>query len=367
MDDLAKPPPLDRRCRELAFLTARTCNIACRHCGIDSSPRNAERMRREDLRSWLIEAATLPGFSKVTFTGGEPFLFQDLLEELIALATRLGLGTRVVTNGFWARDLDCGIETLGRMKAAGLGELNFSADRFHLEHMERQVIHHGLAAAERHGLTRILSYVTTSLQPPLDELAALYDLPREKLVDLHAALAAGGAKAFEGDHIFVACGGVVARGRIMQYPEDIRHLAFDQFPDLQPCTEVIHKPVVYPDGAFQACCSAGGMSATFAVGDVRGTDLATLFHRMEGQKRWQFINALGPKELYRIVRKARPDQPTASSFSSICDVCLQACGDLSAEEVEDIVERDMNLRSLISMGLLPAETACAASETLGRA
>lgn len=73
------------------------CNLSCNHCFISCSPTNHahEIMRREDVRRYLDEAASL-GANDTYFTGGEPFLNREILE-ILEDALRLGPAT-VLTN-----------------------------------------------------------------------------------------------------------------------------------------------------------------------------------------------------------------------------------------------------------------------------
>ena len=159
------------RSREFALMLSRRCNIECRHCGIESHPRITDHMPLATAERLIREAAAIPDFGKVTFTGGEPFMRPDELEHLIGLCTELGLATRVVSNGFWARHLDKGMAMLGRMRRAGLTEINFSADRFHLEFLAAETLRNALACAHAHDLLRIVCFVCTGEHEPVDEFA----------------------------------------------------------------------------------------------------------------------------------------------------------------------------------------------------
>lgn len=143
---MMEPIPLETRPRELALMYSRRCNIACRHCGIESSPYVRGEMGLPAATRFIAEAASIPQFMKMTFTGGEPMLYQNEHIQLFELCAGLGLQTRMVTNGFWARDRQKGYSLLKRLKEAGLCELNFSADIFHLEFQKRETLHHAPTA-----------------------------------------------------------------------------------------------------------------------------------------------------------------------------------------------------------------------------
>jgi hypothetical protein len=71
----------------LWFNTGTLCNITCKNCYIESSPRNDRLayLGRDEVRGFLAEAAaTHPELEEIGFTGGEPFMnpdFAGMLED----------------------------------------------------------------------------------------------------------------------------------------------------------------------------------------------------------------------------------------------------------------------------------------------
>jgi uncharacterized Fe-S cluster-containing radical SAM superfamily protein len=89
-----------RRLETLWFNTGTLCNLTCRNCYIESSPRNDELvyLTRSDARAYLDEIARdrLPT-RLIGFTGGEPFMNPDLIAMLGDVLSR-GLQALVLTN-----------------------------------------------------------------------------------------------------------------------------------------------------------------------------------------------------------------------------------------------------------------------------
>jgi hypothetical protein len=322
---------------ELGLMYSHTCNIACKHCGILSSPENKDTMRFEDAKRYIREAAEIPSIQKVNFTGGEPLLFQREHLEMLAMCKAFGLQTRIVTNGFWAKNLDRGLSLLSTLQEAGLRELNFSADKFHLEFMDPQILRNALECARQLGFLRIIGFVHNGDDDAFDSLSAMYGLPREDLVDLHV-LKQTGERLDDWKHkILVNSGGLIGLGRAAEYPAELRYFPTSMFPS-EGCAEIINKPVIYPDGDFQACCCAGGKIAGFTVGNLHEETLATLVKKMVSRAHFQFINDHGPKELYLAVGRSRLDRKRAAGHTSICEVCVRACNGLDAAEMDGIAE-----------------------------
>jgi uncharacterized Fe-S cluster-containing radical SAM superfamily protein len=89
-----------RRLDTLWFNTGTLCNITCRNCYIESTPRNdrLSYITLEEIRPYLdeIERDKL-GTQKIAFTGGEPFMNPQICE-MIEECLKRGFRTMVLTN-----------------------------------------------------------------------------------------------------------------------------------------------------------------------------------------------------------------------------------------------------------------------------
>jgi MoaA/NifB/PqqE/SkfB family radical SAM enzyme len=123
------------------------CQCRCDHCYSDSPARpDEEELTTAELKSVLRQVRAL-GSQAVHFSGGEPLLRKDLFE-LVAYARRLGLLSRVNTNGLLINR-----ETAGRLRAAGLTECGVSLDSADPAFHERfrgtpRLYEHVISAAE---------------------------------------------------------------------------------------------------------------------------------------------------------------------------------------------------------------------------
>jgi hypothetical protein len=76
----------------------------------------------------------------VVFSGGECFLLGDDLNAAVEYATSLGLSTRCVTNGYWAKNISRGKARLEGLALAGLKELNISTGDYHQRWVPQDVV-----------------------------------------------------------------------------------------------------------------------------------------------------------------------------------------------------------------------------------
>jgi MoaA/NifB/PqqE/SkfB family radical SAM enzyme len=83
------------------------CNAHCPQCGMRVTSRFERSKLEPDTIKRIIDAAVERGVRALSFTGGEPFLYQDELISLIDYAGKAGIEyIRTGTNGFMFRNAD---------------------------------------------------------------------------------------------------------------------------------------------------------------------------------------------------------------------------------------------------------------------
>ncbi len=104
LEPFARAPYLGRarylslsRLRECWFHTNNSCNLACAHCLVSSSPRGEHGLPTETWRRLIDEAAGL-GVDRVYITGGEPFVRPDMPELIRRITEQHGIELIVLTN-----------------------------------------------------------------------------------------------------------------------------------------------------------------------------------------------------------------------------------------------------------------------------
>jgi MoaA/NifB/PqqE/SkfB family radical SAM enzyme len=78
------------------------CNLRCSYCVAKSSPNAPRRALGLATVNRLVDEAAVLGFSDIFFTGGEPFILNDIYEMLAYASARVR--TTVLTNGMILRD-----------------------------------------------------------------------------------------------------------------------------------------------------------------------------------------------------------------------------------------------------------------------
>lgn len=175
------------RPRALGLTLTYRCNATCGHCYNASGPkRAAECLGWSHAGDHLTDWIRL-GVSDVGLSGGEPFLYPELVIEMVARLKALGVPhVSPFTNGFWGGDEIVARDLLGRLRRAGFGadpadQIRISAGEFHAPHVPTTAVlnlaalHHEIIG---HPVVMDVAFVHTD-----DELRRLVVAARQR--DLH--------------------------------------------------------------------------------------------------------------------------------------------------------------------------------------
>jgi len=142
---------------QMCVILTEKCNIRCRHCINNCSPSGGENLDMGILESFIRQAAESIFVSSIGFSGGEPFIDIERMEQAVGLCREYGLDCTVSTNGFWASSVAAAKNILGRLK--GLSRLCVSTDVFHQEFIPSAIIINAINACNELGIGRALSEI----------------------------------------------------------------------------------------------------------------------------------------------------------------------------------------------------------------
>lgn len=83
---------------ELWVYVTRRCNLRCRHCLVNGGENDESELSHEEIEEILRSAEAL-GVKRVFFTGGEPFIRQDIHELIKQVIERFGMELVILSNG----------------------------------------------------------------------------------------------------------------------------------------------------------------------------------------------------------------------------------------------------------------------------
>jgi radical SAM protein with 4Fe4S-binding SPASM domain len=81
------------------YETTLECNLRCKHCGSSAGTKRQYELNTLESKLLLNQLQEL-GCKNISFSGGEPFLRQDITE-LLQYSTDLGMDTGIITNGIY--------------------------------------------------------------------------------------------------------------------------------------------------------------------------------------------------------------------------------------------------------------------------
>jgi organic radical activating enzyme len=103
------------------------CTMACSHCANESNPKRTEKLTSSE-QLQLIEDINCYKPNKIIFTGGEPFLYIDIINNIINNISK-EIRISITTNGFFATNIGSIENELSSI--VRLNQLQLSFDSYH--------------------------------------------------------------------------------------------------------------------------------------------------------------------------------------------------------------------------------------------
>lgn len=293
------------------------CNLTCDHCITDSSPH-----ARGDLEWSRIEGAirsAAPYVDGVCVTGGEPLLRRETTMRVIRLTRALGLGSSIVTNGYWARDGSEAARVFSELEDAGLDRLAVSFDRFHDRLVSSSSLNTLLATGADTSIEIQLQYCG-------DRQDDAYRIALEAATRHGIALKTAEVLPF-------------GRGRRLARATRVNVNAISR----DPCGVVV-RPVFTPEGELFTCCGPARGSSQGSPLRL-GPSTASLAGALRSGSCDPILNAIhcqGPRALFdRLSQQTRDRVADRVINHSICALCRAITDDDAAVgELRDALEHD---------------------------
>ena len=158
--------------RSAGLMLTYKCNCACEFCYYNCNPDKGGLMPVETAINVWRSLKILAGDSaKIHFTGGEPFLYWDHLQEILEQGQKQNLGKvdLIETNGFWATSEKIVRQRLKRLDEFGMNRFKISTDPFHQEYVDIEPVRRlAEMAADILGPERVLVRWQKYLENPTD-------------------------------------------------------------------------------------------------------------------------------------------------------------------------------------------------------
>lgn len=135
----------------LHLLFTYQCTLECDHCFVWGSPWQSGTLTLRNVRNILQQAQDAGTVKWIYFEGGEPFLYYAVLLKAVQEAASMGFQVGIVSNGYWATDVEDALEWLSPF-AELIQDLSVSSDLYHWGEKLSQQAQNANAAAEQLGI-----------------------------------------------------------------------------------------------------------------------------------------------------------------------------------------------------------------------
>lgn len=341
----------------ISVLTTSRCTAACRHCCMNSGPDRDDTLKEAQLFGILEQIFAHLSPKVIVFTGGEPFLLGDTLTRAIRRCSDQRIGTRVITNAYWASSAAAALSRLSPLKAAGLDDLTISTDDYHLPWISVQRVRNAHDAAVSLGFAATVlstcSGPNSAITPEALErsmghgdgsLTLRFDASGESQVDAPIRGAAPTGEAAPAGA--PAQRGIISNAHTQALGRGIEALWHDEtWPEPPPdgtleggCPWALRWPAISPRGHLLACCGFElEDNPMLDYGDLAEHDLVDLVDLADADMVTNAIALLGPPTLKKVLEEICPDEVSFPRpvYRGICEVCT------------DLVTVEKNRRALI--------------------
>ncbi len=312
----------------LTFLTTNQCTARCAHCSMFSGPERKERLTFDQMRRAIESAHESFPLRVVVFAGGEPTLLGEDLLSAIAYASSRGLLTRMVSNASFATSDKAAYAKLAALWEAGLHEVNFSCDDYHLEYVPFDRIRRVWNASKEIDFDAVVIANSTgrnsSINP--DTIQELLGEKVQLVYDDDGFRRDLARDATQGRIYAIGNSRLQPLGRAasVMVASDLIEFA-GRTPG--PCPNAVQNPAVSASNHLLGCC--GAYMQDNPILDFGTLDTIRIPERIRAADESAIVTALrvrGPAYLRDFVQRHAPHLTFNRPLASMCAVCEEVVG-----------------------------------------
>ena len=275
------------------------CNAKCGHCCFSCSPNSTDKLEEEEIWNILNYAIANDEIKEIALTGGEIFLKEKLVCDIIKKVSAAGKVVTCISNGFWGRTPEKAKQKLEKFCALGLRHLSLSYDDFHAKYVKIECIENILNAAVQLPIQIKLNMTVTK------ENDGIWILDRLKNSLLGVAITRFSAAPV---------------GEAKNIPE--KHLYHKLNSNLtMKCSEPNSGLVINHDGYVLPCCSPLVIDSFLKIGNIRNDDIANLEKKMYSNVLMYIIKKEGLNWFVEKLEKRGIFSFSDKWYTSSCELC----------------------------------------------
>lgn len=283
---------------QLNVIIGNKCTAQCDFCTNESSPKGKIQLASETCRNLVRQAKSL-GFNRIGFSGGEPFLYRELLLELTEIAQNESLNFVIATNGYWGKDAIEAHDLIRLLYKRGLTKLQISYDTEHAKYVKKDAIYNVLNVCADVGVPVILY---SACYPGEKRVNEILDLSRFGNIEVN-----------EGEVLRVGR----AKDKIVKFVGNTQNIS-----SIGLCPKILQMTVNF-DGKIYPCCSVGGFSPGISVGSLEFDRLGDLSNNILEKT---FISYLQSHDATWMAQEIQ------RKFDVVCNSVCELCNVINSNE-----------------------------------
>lgn len=248
------------------------CNAKCNHCCFSCSPSNDTKLNEDEIWRIIDYGINREDVSEIAISGGEPFLYEDLIYEIIKKVAKNGKIPTCITNGFWATDVNVTRSKLKKFHDAGLKVLTVSYDDFHSKYINVNNIKNILLSSYQLNMKISINMAVTKQNDGIKLLDELKDCLFGVPVTRFSVMPVGAGHNIEKDEMY--------------YNIDCNKPL--------KCSESSYSMVIHHDGMLYPCCSPVVFETILKIGSIRDFTLDELKQKLYNNILVYIIKKEGP-------------------------------------------------------------------------
>lgn len=298
----------------MGIMITNKCNAKCAMCGLSCSPELNDVISEELMIEAIDQARAVGTFHQIGFTGGEAFLYPELLIKGTNYAKKFGFKVTVAGNGFWGMWKDEKIDSV--LSSIATDVIFFSFDVFHNEYVNHEAMERAIEGCRRNN-----KEFTVSIGEMRGEYSA--------------------SKFFKsmGDYKYMMEYDIYPFyrvGRAINFPKEN---FYPLRPQKKRCYDERIMAIRY-DGAVLPCCSPSIVDTCMILGNIKEKSLAEIMKSGHHIEAYELIHdAASFSELMEISEQKKLLTAEEKELSS-CEICrLMFRDEESYEMLSSDIER----------------------------
>lgn len=285
----------------LALIPSYDCNAKCDHCYPSCVPQKERPWDISFVKSVIDKAAVVPDTilaRNIHFAGGEPFLYYRDLVEGLDYAKKRGFISSIVTNGFWAHNIQATEEKVRTLYNLGLVRVELSVDNFHQAYIPIERIRNILFVLRKFQLDVLIRTATTKTNTAY---SAISKIPPHELAGIRLVASP------------VNYGGRAAE----MIPEEEFYYASS----IQGCCYRQLNLAVRFDGNVSPCCAGSDTVQSLSMGNINEEPFIDMINRLRYRYHIKQLICAGPADLIKTLKDGGYEKYMRKQYTSICHAC----------------------------------------------